>query len=305
MSANINPDWAVIQYSSQFQLLLQRQPVLSAFAQQGSYVGKQASPVNQIGAVAAQKVTTKFAPMGRVDAPLDRRWVYPVDYELPQLVDTLDELRILGDPKSALVENGLKAMGRAMDDELYQAFFGIAQTGEQGGVAVPFGTGLTTTDAGNNVDVQFGAAAPTNLTVAKIREGKRRLMFNNVDPSRDRLLLAVSPKEMDNLLSEVQVIDKDYEGIGAIVKDGIVQRVLGVDIVLFNGVTKDADNLAGSSNQIPMWAQSGMHMGVWNGIKTDVTQRRDLISIPWQVYCMGTFGATRLEENKIVRIWAR
>lgn len=305
MSANINPDWAVIQYSSAFQLLLQRQPVLAAYAAQGSYVGKQASPVNQIGAVAAQKVTTKFAPMGRVDALLDRRWVYPVDYELPQLVDTLDELRIIGDPKSALTQNGLLAMGRAMDDELYQAFFGTAQTGEQGATAVPFGTGLTTTDAGNNVDVQFGAAAPTSLTVAKIREAKRRLMTNNVDLRSDRLILAVGPREMDSLLAEVQVIDKDYEGIAAQTKDGIVTRILGIDVVLFNGLTRDTDNLAGSSAQVPLWAQSGMHMGVWNGIKTSVTQRYDLGNIPWQVYCMGTFGATRLEENKIVRIWAR
>lgn len=306
MSANITPVWNVVQFSSVFELLLQRMPVLANYAMQGSYVGKQASPVNQIGAVNARRVTTKFEPMGRVDAPLDRRWVFPVDYDLPQLVDTLDELRILGDPKSKLVQNGLLAMGRAMDDELYQAFFNIAQTGEQGGTPVSFGTALTTAGTpGNNVAVAQGAAAATNLTVAKIREAKRRLMSSNVDPRTDEILCAVGPKEMDNLLSEVQVIDRDYEGIGAVVKDGIIQRVLGVNIVLFNGITTATDDASGTSNQIPMWAKSGMHMGVWNGIKTDVTQRKDLVNIPWQVYCAGTFGATRLEENKIIRIWCR
>lgn len=306
MSANINPSLAVIQYSSQFQLLLQRMPVLANYADKGSYVGKQASPVNQIGPVNARKVTTKFAPMGRVDAPVDRRWVFPVDYDLPQLVDTLDELRVLGDPKSALVQNGLIAMGRAMDDELYNAMFGTAQTGEQGGTAVPFGTTVTSS-GGNNVAVAFGAASASNLTVPKVREAKRRLLANNVNPKTEQLLMAVGPKEMDSLLSEVQVINtEDFKGLGVRIDDsGIITRILGIDVLFFNGITTGTDDASGTSHQIPVWAKSGMHIGMWNGIKTSVTQRDDLVNLPWQAYCQGTFGATRLEENKIVRIWAR
>jgi hypothetical protein len=45
-------------------------------------------------------------------------------------------------------------------------------------------------------------------------------------------------------------------------------------------------------------------MGVWEDISTDVSQRKDKRSLPYQAYVKGTFGATRLEEKKVVQIWA-
>jgi hypothetical protein len=41
---------------------------------------------------------------------------------------------------------------------------------------------------------------------------------------------------------------------------------------------------------------------MWNDIMSDITQRRDLSSHPYQIYLMGTFGATRTEEKKVVDI---
>jgi len=41
---------------------------------------------------------------------------------------------------------------------------------------------------------------------------------------------------------------------------------------------------------------------MWNDITTDVSQRKDLRGMPWQAYVYGTFGATRLEENKVYAI---
>jgi hypothetical protein len=41
-----------------------------------------------------------------------------------------------------------------------------------------------------------------------------------------------------------------------------------------------------------------MYLGIWNDIRTDVSQRKDKGGLPWQVYVYGTFGATRLEEKK-------
>lgn len=107
MSINL-PTHYVQQYSTNIQLLLQtaggkfRRAVTT-----GSHVGKAASPVDQVGSVEMQPVTTRFGEMPRIDAPTDRRWVYPSDFDLPQLVDTFDKLRLITDPKSvyALLES--------------------------------------------------------------------------------------------------------------------------------------------------------------------------------------------------------
>jgi hypothetical protein len=129
MSTNL-PTFAVQQFSTNINLLLQQNgSKLSPYVMHGSHHGDGASPVDQIGAVDAQVVTSKFGPMGRVDAPLDRRWVYPISYDLPQLVDSIDQLKLITDPKSALVQNAVMAMNRAKDKAIIAAYLAAAKTG--------------------------------------------------------------------------------------------------------------------------------------------------------------------------------
>lgn len=296
MSINI-PQQYVMQFASNLNLLLQQKGSrLRGTVSEGSYVGKQASPVDQVGAIAANKVTNRFAPMGRVDAPVDRRWVFPQDYDLPQLIDQFDKLRLLMDPTSTFVQNGLYAMGRAIDDEIIAAFFGTNKTGEQGATSTTFA-------AGQVVSVSQGASAATGLTVAKLREAKRILMANECDPD-EPIYCAIKAKQHDNLLAEAQVISMDYNDKPVLV-EGKITRFLGVNFVHTERLTSGTDDAAGTSDQIPIYLKSGMHLGVWNGITSDVSQRKDLQGLPFQAYCYGTFGATRTEEKKIVKIWCR
>jgi len=50
---------------------------------------------------------------------------------------------------------------------------------------------------------------------------------------------------------------------------------------------------------VPAWAKSGMHLGLWNDVQTSISRRNDLRGEPWQSYVTASFGATRLEENKV------
>lgn len=297
MSANI-PTWYVSQFSTNIQLLLQQKGSrLRSCVTTGSHVGKQASPVDQIAAVAAQKVTGRFNPMGRVDAALDRRWVFPVDYDLPQLIDTFDKLRILTDPSSQYVVNATYAMGRAQDDEIIGAATGTAKTGVDGSVS-------TTILAANDVLVGTGATGAVALNVAKLRVAKKLLMAAEVDLDFDPLYMPINAYAHDALLQEVQVIDMDYSDMPVLV-EGKITRFMGINFVHSERVTQATDDLAGTSYQLPVWAKSGMYLGIWDDIKTDIAQRKDLQGLPYQAYVYGTFGATRLEEKKNVRVWVR
>ena len=44
-----------------------------------------------------------------------------------------------------------------------------------------------------------------------------------------------------------------------------------------------------------------MHLGIWNDITTRISERDDK-SYSTQVYVKGTFGATRVEEAKVVEV---
>ena len=298
MSVNI-PTHYVQQYSSNVALKLQQMGSrLRGAVSVNTYVGKQASPVDQFGAVTAQRVVGRFNPMGRVDATTDRRWVFPVDYDLPQLLDSFDKLRLLTDPESVYVQNAVHALGRAMDEEILTGIFGTNKTGEAGTVNTAFGTGQV-------VGVLQGAAAATNLTVAKLKEAKRILMSRNVDLNTERIYAALNATNHDSLLDEIQVISSDFNGGEAVLKEGRLMRFLGIDFIHTELLTTGTDDQSGTSTQVPVWAQSGVHLGLWNDIKTSISTRHDLQGEPFQAYVMGTFGATRTEEEKVVKIWAR
>jgi hypothetical protein len=163
---------------------------------------------------------------------------------------------------------------------------------------------------GNVVGLNIGGTN-SNLNVDKLRAAKLQLMKNFVDPDNEELFCAIDAQNHDALLNEVQVISSDFNGGDRpVLKDGKVTRFLGINLVLCERLrTKalgtDDQSTSSSSIQIPMWAKSGLHLGIWNDISTTVTQRNDLQGMPWQAYVFGTFGATRTEENKIVKIWGK
>lgn len=301
MTANVIPTWQVQQYSSRIDLLLQQME--SRFGDKvsfnGGYVGKAASPVDQVGSIEMQSVTSRFAPMGRVDAPTDRRWLYPSDFDLPQLVDKFDQLRLLNDPKSVWAKNAANAMNRKRDTLILSSFFADAKTGEAGGTT-------TTFTAGNVVGVNIGGT-DSYINIAKIRAGLLVLRQNEVDPA-EPVYCGLAAQDQDALLNEIQAINKDYN-LGAVVVKGVVQEVLGVKFVaseLVTSLLSGTDDQSGSSCALPMWVPSGMHLGVWSeGNTTAVTQREDLQGRPYQIYSTMTAGATRIDEKKVVKIWSK
>jgi hypothetical protein len=300
MTANIIPTHQIVQFATNIELLLQQKgSVLRSTVDSGSYVGKQASPVDQIGSVAARLVTTRFAPLVRTDAPTDRRWIYPYSYDLTQQIDTFDKLKVMNDPSSKLVQAAVYAMGCAMDDQIINAFFGTAATGEQGGTSTVFPTSTST----NVISVNTGGTA-SGINVAKLRLGRRYLRQGFVDFDNDPIYQGITAKQEDELLNEIQVVSLDFND-KPVLTDGKLRSFLGLNFVHCERFTTGTDDAAGTSYQLPMWARSGMHLGIWQDMLVDVDRRKDLSGLPWQVYVCGTFGATRLQEPKVMKVWCR
>lgn len=298
------PTWYVQQFSTNIQLLLQqRGSRLRSAVMGGTHVGSQASPVDQINPVNANKVIQRFAAMPRVDALLARRWCFPVDYDLPQLIDSFDKLRLITDPAGYYVTNAMYALGRSMDQEIINGFFGTSFTGQDGGSQETFPTS-TAVGTGNVIGVNTGSASGSSLNVAKLRAAKLNLMQNEVDLEFDPIYCAITAKQHDALLQEVQIIDSDYNGDRPVLVEGRISRFLGIDFIhteLLQTGTDDQSN-AGST-QVPIWAKSGMYLGMWGDVATDLSQRKDLQGLPWQAYAKATFGATRIDPKRVMKVW--
>ena len=297
MSVNITTFY-VQQYAKILnQLAQQKESRLRKSVSEQNYIGMAGSPVEQVGATAMQPVTSRYAPMGRVDAPTDRRWVYPSDFDLPQLFDNFDMLRLLIDPKGKFVENAVDAANRQIDDLLIAALFGTARTGQTGATSVAF-------LPANIVSVSQGAAAPTGLTVAKLREAKRILLANEAITDGEEIFCVLGAKQLDNLLAEAQVVSTDFNDKPVLV-EGRVERFLGVNFIRSERLPLGTDDQTGTSTKVGLYTKKGLHLGIWGDISTLIAQRYDLQSAPWQAYVYMTMGSTRLEEARCVQIWAR
>jgi len=276
----------VQQYSTNVQLLLQqRGSKLRDMVTVGSYTGKAAKAVEQIGAVTAQKKTGRHSDTPLISTPHDARWVHPEDYEWADMIDDQDKLRMLIDPTSPYAVNGAYALGRSMDSAIITAALGTAMTGENGSTSTAFATAT-----------QQIAQGGTGLTVAKLRAAKKLFLKNDVDVATDPLYMAVTATQLDNLLGTTEVTSADYNSVKALVQ-GQVDSFMG-----FKFVHTELLGVDGSGDQrVIAWAKSGLHLGVWNDITTKISERADK-SYANQVYVKATFGATRTDEKKVVEI---
>lgn len=276
----------VQQYTTNVSLLLQqRGSKLRDCVTVGSYSGKAAKAVEQIGSVTAQARTSRHSDTPLISTPHDARWVFPTDYEWADMIDDQDKLRMLIDPTSPYAVNGAYALGRAMDDLIITAALGTSMTGENGSTSTAFATATQ--------QITVGA---TGLTVAKLRQARRILMANEVDVAMDPLYIAVTATQMDELLGTTEVTSSDYNTVKTLVS-GDVDTFLG-----FKFVQVERLGLDGSGDRRCIaWAKSGLHLGMWNDITTKISERADK-SYATQVYVKGTFGATRTEEKKVVEI---
>jgi hypothetical protein len=277
----------VRQYSSDVQHLLQtRGSQLRPYVMWDTYKGEGGRPVNQIGSVTAVKKTVRHADTPVADTPHAARWIEPADYEVPaDLIDKEDRLRILFDPAGPYQQAHAFALGRAIDAEIVGAFFATSKTGPQGG----------STEAFDTTNYQI-AAGGTNLTVPKLRTALRMLMAAKNRLEVDPPYIAITARQHDSLLQEPEVISRDYNS-ALVMEDGKVRRFLGFTFIHLEELGIDG----ASARRCPCWVKSGMHSGMWNDIETRISERADK-SYATQVYSRGTFGATRLEQGKVIEI---
>lgn len=315
MSFNVNNAF-VQQYSTNVMMLLQQQgSKLRGAVQNMSFKGKAASVAEQFGSVSPVRNQSRHSDTPLISTPQDKRWMYPNDYDWADLVDSQDKLRMLIDPTSSYAMAGAWAMGRAIDDEIISAFFNANNTGENGTTST--GTLYAFGSNSQSVGGTVGASAATGLNIAKLRRAKRILMEGLVDIDNDQLFAVISAKQHDDLLNEAQAISLEYNTKPVLV-DGKITSFMGFNFIhseripgaggfntainpaISTGST-DGTYTTGSRWMVPVFARSGMAMGVWNDITTSIDRRPDKRN-SYQVYVTGTFGATRLEERRCVII---
>lgn len=273
----------VNQFSSNIQMLSQQMGSLLRNAVDVETVNGEKAFFDQVGSAAAVLRTTRHADTPLIDTPHSRRMVTMSDYEYADLIDDQDKVRLLVDPTSTYARAAAAAMGRAMDDVIIAAALGNSLTGKDGTTSTPF-------DSNNQI-----AVGGAGLTLAKLIEAKEILDSNDVDPSIPRYI-AVSPKQITNLLDDPEVTSADYNTVRALVK-GELDTYVGFKFVTTNRLGLDGSN----DRRCFAWAMDGIKLAVGKEPTARIDERADKSYATQVYYCMSV-GATRMEEAKVVEI---
>ena len=240
----------------------------------------------QIGATAAVERTSRHADTPRVDTPHARRAVTMATFEWADLIDQADKVRMLIDPTSSYSMSAVMAMNRSRDDAMIEAALGTARTGKNGttNIVLP-----------SSQKIVAATGSTTGLNIEKLRVAAEILNGNDVDPDIRRYM-AITSKQLTDLLSETEVTSADFATVKALVR-GEVNEFMGFTFVRTERLTVDGS----SDRQIIAWAEDGLLMAQGNNNITRITERDDK-SYSTQVFRSEDFGATRMEEDKVVEI---
>lgn len=286
MSVNLVPKHAVLEFSAATAMLLQvRGGKFRNRVMNGSHKGEGASPVNQFGLVDMATPAGRFAPKNLTQIDVARRWVYPEDSDLTVPIDNFDLQRLIEDPKGPIAEAVAIAIAKKEDRQIIAAFDATAAVGVRGATSEAF-------------DANFSiASGSVGLTVDKLREVRRKMAIANVDLEAERIQLAITPYQMDDLLSQIEVTSGDFVS-GRALEEGRILRYLGMDIFETNLLP-----ISSGTRSCFAFVKSGVHFGTWMAPETDVYQEKTLAGDPWMVSAKMVTGATRLENGRIVRVY--
>uniref|UniRef100_A0A6M3LN81 Putative capsid protein n=1 Tax=viral metagenome TaxID=1070528 RepID=A0A6M3LN81_9ZZZZ len=270
------------QYSSNIMLLVQQltAKVVGTVYQKPDCAGE-VSYQDQIASETAQEKTARNQVVVNTDPDYDRRKIVPRYFYMAPLIDKMDKVMMLKDPTSEVVQTNAAALARAKDTTLCTAFFATAYSGKAGGTS--------NTLTGDQV-IAAGAAG---LNMNKIREAKKVLDVNEVDDN-DRYF-AYTGQQLEDLLAITEVTSADYAQVKALV-NGQPGTICG-----FQFVRTQRLPISGTTRQCAAYHKTGMVFGTWLDMLTsiDVLPGKHFSA---QVYAGQSYGATRLEEKKVVEV---
>lgn len=289
------PQYFPTEFSTNWEHLVQQKlSKLRDYVVIDKVVGKEKS-FNQMAAVEMTQITTRAATTNTSDTPLAKRWLRPLPYEKADLFDEYDQeyLGQISLPTSEVVNNHANAYLRACDKIILTAAVGIAFTGETGTTSTP----LPSSQQIEATFVESGASATSGLNIAKLRQAKFILDDNEVDEEDERII-AVSAKQLQDLLRTVEVTNADYNTVRALV-NGQLDTFMGFKFRRVNKSFLPYDRPTGVRTVVA-YAKSGLRMSD-GGRRVHVDIRPDR-SHSLQIRTTASIGACRMQEAKVVTI---
>lgn len=239
-----------------------------------------------------QKVEGRYPDVNVTDTQFERRAVDIEDFDDAKLISKFDQVKMLIDPLSPIVQAQAAQMGRQIDDIILEGMLADMKTGKTGSVT----SALPSTQV---VDVDSWAygtgSGDANLTVSKILEAKAILDANEV-PDGERYF-AVDAINHTKLLATAEATSRDFVS-QANLENGQLKFFAGFEFVHTERLQEDGSGY----KRCIAFHRTGAGLAINKDAMSRITERDDKSGYPWQAYICLSMGSTRLENKKVVEV---
>jgi hypothetical protein len=241
---------------------------------------------DRVGSFSVSEINAINSPISLQDSTMSRRMATLRAFDAATTIHDIEKMKMLVDPTNDYVVKMMNAHGKNYDLSIINALIGTAATGKDGAGSQALGAGQQIAHGG------------TGLTVDKLLQGLRILEAADVDMDSNNVYLLVNALGREDLLADNKFISSDFQE---------VKSLAGRNFPSFRGIQivkteRLPDQTAGSVRRAILCTDSALKVAVGMDPVVDISQRKDLNNLPYQIYTQQAFGAVRMEESLVVDI---
>jgi hypothetical protein len=287
------PEWKVRAYAQNVHHLAQQSDSTLMGLYRAESRNAERIGFDRLAAMEGVTPTSRFAPTPNVEGDHTRRWVFPRPWRFGKLVDNLEKIQQIHDPRSEYAIAGAAALNREHDRRLIAAATGSALEGEETVISVPLPVGQTIVHA------------TTGLTRRKITQARAKLdRATNSDRSTfGPYVMVYDPDDIlylfaDNTTTGEVWISSDFMAGQALME--------GKPLAMFMGfMWKPSTLLPVSTGNIRTniaYAKMGIGKGDNPGVNKQRMDERTDLSYAAQIFLEEQFDFVRIDDALVVGV---
>jgi hypothetical protein len=248
----------------------------------------------ELVAVAGRHADTPLTPFTH-----SRRRLTLTDKNAAELIDDLDEVKMLISPQSDYASRFAEAFNRHIADTIIAALNGNSVAVANDDTLSNVALSQLAVPAGERANAGVGAnviaSGSTGMTMAKLRQINRVMDLNNV--ARDgRRYIAVSPWAIEDLMADSTVTSSDFSSLQALQYGTFPENATWMG---FHWFVSNQLPLSSTTRTALAWHQEALILGIARDFQVEIDKRADKNNST-QVLVKTSIGATRVEEELVV-----
>lgn len=282
------------QFKDNIILAVQQENSLLDYTVRRENLNSEAFFFNKLGAITLEEKLSRFSPTPFADPKHSRRKLTPYTFHKSLFIDSFDAERsnIVG-LQSDYMKSLIMAAKVKKDQLIIAAATGNAFEGKEGETPVAFSNAQTVFQDGtfgtNGGGTAVGLTSDKILTAAKI------LKKNKVS-TMEKMYCIISAQQEEELMKDAKFINRDFTA-GQVLDKGVIGAWNGINFIR-------SEELTGSTTQVRdvlLYTETALGLGINTELTTEIG-KDPAHSFATVLYVSMTMGATRIEDEKIVRI---